>query len=67
MTAAPKEQRIAHDFKIDVMVRPRDNRTIFVARCIEPGCIWYTLELTTRCKAVIAAHWHQTTKIVEAL
>jgi len=63
---APKPKK-AHDFTIDVMVRPRDGKTIYVARCLEPGCTWHTLELTTRCKAVHAAHWHQLTKIVEGL
>ena len=56
----------AHDFRIDVF-RKLVGKTVFVARCVEPGCAWITGELATRTKAVTAAHWHQATEEIKKL
>ncbi len=57
-----------HDFAIDVMQRPRDGRTIYVARCLHGnGCTWHTGELLTRARAVAAVRMHQLQKSTEDL
>jgi hypothetical protein len=49
----------SHDFTIDTLTRPRDGKTVYVARCVHSGCTWHTGELTSRRKAVVAAWVHQ--------
>lgn len=61
-----KRPRHPHDFEIIVITR-NDGAKFYIARCKKPSCQWWTDALSTRTKAVTAAHWHQATEDVKAL